>query len=129
VRYKDIRVGNKYKIVGNNRGNPTLKIGTIITVKRKQSSTYIEVEELPGYWWVSSDFGPATTDLITLQKELTNAEELVKQIQAKLAYMAEAQTNDFDEDEYRCYEALKIAEDTTRSKLERSKALAQLIKK
>jgi hypothetical protein len=133
----DVKIGSKYKVI-NNTDNKQIPVGTIITITSKYSSE-------PAYAdWFNCDYnaagvyarqnvraimlGPTTTPREDFIKIIADAEAVIVDANNKLAYMKEAETEEFDQEEYRCFQALSIAEDTSKSKIERAKALRTLIK-
>lgn len=64
-----------------------------------------------------------------LQKELEEAKEKVTQIQNKIDYLNESGAKEFDEEQFKVYYTLKLLENKDLSRIEKSKLIADLIKK
>ena len=54
-------------------------------------------------------------------------EDKIKNSQARIDFMEEVETEDFDENEFKAYQTLCIIESSDTSKLEKAKLIAQLI--
>jgi alpha-amylase/alpha-mannosidase (GH57 family) len=64
-----------------------------------------------------------------LEKELSEAQTKLNNIQFKIDWMTETGSDEFSEDEFKVYQTLKLLEDEKLSRLEKSKLIAELIKK
>lgn len=78
--------------------------------------------------WFIQDIELAVATKAEIVAERDAAVAKVELSEAKLKYLDEIQSEEFDHLEYQAYAALQIAEDTKRPKLERAKALAALIR-
>ena len=66
-------------------------------------------------------------DLKLAQEKAEKAQDDVEMVEAKIAYMDETGSETFDENEFRCYEALKIIEGED-DRLAKAKAIAKLVR-
>jgi hypothetical protein len=64
-----------------------------------------------------------------LEQELSEAKTKLDTIQSKINWMNETGSDDFSEDEFKVYQTLKLLENGELSLLEKSKLIAELIKK
>jgi hypothetical protein len=64
-----------------------------------------------------------------LEKELSETQTKLNNIQFKIDWMTETGSDEFSEDEFKVYQTLKLLEDEKLSRLEKSKLIAELIKK
>ncbi len=64
-----------------------------------------------------------------LEKELSEAQTKLDNIQFKIDWMKETGSDDFIEDEFKVYQTLKLLDNGKLSMIEKSKLIAELIKK
>jgi len=70
-----------------------------------------------------------TVKLEDLQVQLSEAQKNINDLQAKIDWMTEAGVTEFDEEEYKVYRTIKLFNDKLLNDLEKSKLIAELIKK
>lgn len=82
------------------------------------------------------DVAPALSKRELLEEELVKHNESIKQIQekiervkARIQFMDETGTDEFDENTFKAYQALSIIESGNLSKIEQAQAIANLINK
>jgi hypothetical protein len=64
-----------------------------------------------------------------LQKDLQEAKDKVTQVQNKIDYLNESGAKEYDEEQFKVYSTLKLLENKDLSLIEKSKLIADLIKK
>jgi hypothetical protein len=64
-----------------------------------------------------------------LEKELIETKTKLESIQSKINWINETGSTEFSEDEFRVYQTLKLLDDSKLSMIEKSKLIAELIKK
>jgi hypothetical protein len=131
MKSKDIKINEKYKVTTTlYAANYNIAKGDVVLVIDKSGAS-IMIKSLDGgttTWIEARHLEPATSSKDDLNKQLADAEAQVVDVKARLAYLEESGTDVFDEDEFRCFQALKIAEDTSKSRIERARALGKLVK-
>ena len=61
------------------------------------------------------------------QAKIAATQAFIDETKMKISFMDEIQSEDFDENEFKAYQTLTLIENTSMSKLEKAKAIAQLI--
>lgn len=64
-----------------------------------------------------------------LEQELTETKTKLESIQSKINWINETGSTEFSEDEFKVYQTLKLLDDSKLSMIEKSKLIAELIKK
>jgi hypothetical protein len=127
----DLIPGREYKLANAGYGAhyPELQNGKTVTFKYTDR----------GYALVVSPSGreysvrPRELAIVEITKAEIQAErdKLAKALElvtAKLDYMNESGSDIFNDNEFRSFQALKIAEDISKSRIDRARALAQLMR-
>ena len=136
-----IMIGKKVKLVMNpsnkpsssnvNRGN-----GLEYTVLRQITTTTLEnswyINDVNGnsaglvYEWEIEDYKIGMKEL---EQELSEAQAKLDNIQLKIDWIKETGSEEFNEDEFKVYQTLKLLDNGKLSMIEKSKLIAGLIKK
>jgi hypothetical protein len=131
-------VGKKVKLVKTpsgklNSSNSWLGDGLVYTIaERYANPNSWSITDSAGaakgwvYEWEMEDFKFGIKEL---EKELSEAQTKLNNIQFKIDWMTETGSDEFSEDEFKVYQTLKLLEDEKLSRLEKSKLIAELIKK
>ena len=80
-----------------------------------------------GQWITTTQVGELTSTRQSLLEEKDALKKELEEVEAKLAYLSDACLTEYDDKEYRIYQALTIL-DTTTNKFESAKKLAQLMR-
>ena len=67
------------------------------------------------------------TKIETIKEEIAKWNNVIVELQAKIKYMDEVGSDTFDENEFKAYQTLTIIEKGNLSKIEKAKAIAQLL--
>jgi hypothetical protein len=128
MKIEDLKAGESYILISNKRSvagvtlNRPVKIYSVDSANNRVyvngGNAYVDI----------SDLGDPVTDMKRFELELEDLQAKAVVIQSKIAYLKENSLEKFDEKEWKCYQALLIAEDTSKSQIERARALAELIK-
>ena len=131
-------VGKKVKLVKTPSGkqsssNACLGDGLVYTmVERFTNPNAWSITDSTGsargwiYEWETEGFKLGIKEL---EQELSEAQTKLNNIQFKIDWMTETGSDEFSEDEFKVYQTLKLLEDEKLSRLEKSKLIAELIKK
>ncbi len=132
---KDIKVTGQIKIVGNSNGHG-LPLGTykvdVGSVATNSAGIYATCLAENGgayarYTYMLKDIEMHTETKESIQERITELKSTISVYEAKLSYMEEVGTSVYDETEFKVYHTLKLI-DTKKSKAEKAKLIAQLIK-
>ncbi len=63
------------------------------------------------------------------EAKIVATQAFIAEIKMKIQFMAEVNSEDFDENEFKAYQTLTLIENTSMSKLEKARAIASLISK
>jgi hypothetical protein len=63
------------------------------------------------------------------EAKIAATQAFIAEIKMKIQFMAEVNSEDFDENEFKAYQTLTLIENTSMSKLEKARAIASLISK
>ncbi len=100
-----------------------------------------ESSEQPQAWYVYDSFGENcgwayecemvvfNLGMKELEKELSDAKTNLDTVQLKIDWMKETGSENFSEDEFKVYQTLKLLDDGKLSMIEKSRLIAELIKK
>jgi hypothetical protein len=131
-------VGKKVKLVSAPSGKLSSRNGFIGTGRE---FTVISPSGQSNSWNIVDQFGNAQgwayewemegfkLGIKELEKELSEAQTKLNNIQFKIDWLTETGSDEFSEDEFKVYQTLKLLEDEKLSRLEKSKLIAELIKK
>ena len=64
----------------------------------------------------------------TLEKEIAERAEEIKELESKLAYLQQSGATEFDEEEYKIFSTLTIIQEPATTKVEKVKAIKKLLK-
>lgn len=134
-----IMVGKIVKLVMNpsnkeSSGNTNRGDGNGYIVSRRYSSTNNSwaIKTLDGResgWVYEWEMEGYKLGIKVLEQELSETKTKLDTIQSKINWMNETGSDDFSEDEFKVYQTLKLLENSELSLLEKSKLIAELIKK
>lgn len=138
VKLKDIKIGDKFKIVGNrlaNQGYYEFQPGTtvIVTYRAGNSTNVTQIPNSTGYTGrqcnvIMTDLAPLSLKKEDLEKELLELDEQKKAIQEKIDWINETGSEEYDETEVKVWSTLKTLDNKKLTPLQKSKAIANLIK-
>lgn len=138
ILLKNVKVGDKFKIVGNriaNQGYYEFAPGTIVQVSYSVGGriTVSQLSTSPNFSGrtvsvILSDLEPLSRRKEDLQKELVELEKQKQDIQDKLNWIEETGSEEYDETEVKVWTTLKTLDNKKLSPLEKSKLIAKLIK-
>lgn len=127
--WKGIKKGTKFKVVSNSNSH-NYPLNTVLTLSRDglvSSEMGNAAVELSGNNLNIQDVVILTaTTVADLQKELSAAKAVVKEIQQKITFCGENELEEFDEETYRIFKLLEIAEGTG-TRMQKAYALAQAL--
>ena len=121
------KIGDKAKVVGGYGNYHSIPLGTIITIKVKSND---------GQNWVADEWNQnlMPNHMQHVSQTKADFEEILKglkaevdDIESKLQWMTETGSETFDEDELKCWKALKVV-NGAKSDFEKAKALAALLR-
>jgi hypothetical protein len=133
-----IMVGKKVKLVMNpsnkqssansNRGNGN---EYIVSHQYGNNNSWMvqTLDGRDGGWAYEWEMVTYKLGIKVLEQELSEAKTKLDTIQSKINWMNETGSDDFSEDEFKVYQTLKLLENSELSLLEKSKLIAELIKK
>ena len=123
-------VGQKVKVVANGSSH-NQPMGTVLTVK-SVASVKVKVEENT-YWYALTDVvGVATTrevlekQIASLQDKIADHQREIENVKVRIAYLTEVGEVNFDENEFKAYQTLRLLEQSDMTHLQRAKAIASL---
>lgn len=130
---KDVKLGNKYKIITDRLANQgyydyikgtevtvTYRSGAAINVSSKNANRHVAV--------LVTDLGHLALDKISLEKELHRLDAEKEEIQNKIDWINETGSEEYDETQVKVWITLKTLENKKLTPLEKSKLIAKLIK-
>lgn len=126
---KFYKVGDKIRVKNNKYSNYSLKAGDTAEVSFITGATIVQVD-VPNYGAVNlnnMDIEKAYFSKAELEKQVVDAELLVKIAKDKLAWLKETKSEMFDEDEFKVWQVLKTLDSKT-TLMQKTKAIAALIK-
>lgn len=126
---KFYKVGDKIRVKNNKYSNYSLKAGDTAEVSFITGATIVQVD-VPNYGAVNlnnMDIEKAYFSKAELEKQVVDAELLVKIAKDKLAWLKETKSEIFDEDEFKVWQVLKTLDSKT-TLMQKTKAIAALIK-
>src|SRR4051812_15770041 len=103
MKSKDIKIGQSLKVIRNDWSSYGLTTGMIVKCTAKSGSSVLT--DGCAHYVEAAVFAPATTDKVSIDKELVAAQAAVDAVKAKLAYLEESGSEHFDEQEFKCFEA------------------------
>jgi hypothetical protein len=124
--------GDLFKPKSNNHGH-AYQIGQVYKVMSRQpgGGGYYMGADLHGNminnWIFHSDMEPASMTKANLEKERSDLEAKIAEVDLKLAFLQETGLTEYDPDEYKIHKALAVLDSTTDS-IKRTKLLAKLMK-
>ena len=133
-----IMIGKKVKLVMNPSNKPDSKNNnrgngmefTVLSQYTYEKSWYIKdaCGNSAGwvYEWEMKDY---KLGLKELEQELSEVQTKLDNIQFKINWMKETGLEEFNEDEFKVYQTLKLLDNSKLSMVEKSKLIAELIKK
>jgi hypothetical protein len=134
-----IMVGKKVKLVKGTCGKPSsnnfyLGNGAEYTVRVivseiDKSWSIVDKCGQPCGWVYEWEMEGYALGIKELEQELSEAQTKLDTIQSKIDWINETGTSEFSEEEFKVYQTLKLLENTKLSMLEKSKLIAELIKK
>ena len=133
-----IMVGKKVKLIktpsgkaSSNNANFIKHQGVFIIVSKYGENAW-NISHLSGggagwvYEWEMEGYALGIKEL---EQELTETKTKLESIQSKINWINETGSTEFSEDEFKVYQTLKLLDDTKLSMIEKSKLIAELIKK
>jgi peptidyl-tRNA hydrolase len=127
----EFRVGDKVVIV-QDTSDHGYKIGRNVVVASVSSTTLQIMNPKTGkvghFWLHHSDVKLTSTNVTGLQEELQRLKAAVDEVEQKLAFVKETQSEEFDPEEFRVYRILTTFDGVGGTLLERAKVLAKLLK-
>ena len=130
-----LKKGQKFQPTGMNSNSHNYRIGSTYEAIRDDTGNGTMGKDILTGWTGNTIMSPEckilpiTRDAIV--KELSDIEEQHKkeitQLQSKLAYLDETKKEEYDEMEYKCYQAIKSM-GSNASDVEKAKLISQLIK-
>lgn len=138
ILLKNIKVGDKFKIVGNrlsSMGYHEFCQGAIVQISYKGSNTF-NIGQVPGCKSFTgryvagnvNDLAPLALNKKELEQELEELDKAKQEIQSKIDWIDETGSEEYDEVEVKVWTTLKTLENKKLTPLEKSKAIANLIK-
>jgi hypothetical protein len=137
-----IMIGKKVKLVKGSSNKPSSGNGCIGNGKEYTvTSLYANDKTWNKSWLIIDSFGSSggwayewemegyKLGIEELEKELSEAQTKLDNIQFKIDWMKETGSDDFNEDEFKVYQTLKLLDNGKLSMIEKSKLIAELIKK
>jgi hypothetical protein len=131
-------IGKKVKLVSApsgklSSGNSFIGAGREFTVmspyNEPNSWKIMGQSGIPAGWVYEWEMEGFKLGIKELEKELSETQTKLNNIQFKIDWMTETGSDEFSEDEFKVYQTLKLLEDEKLSRLEKSKLIAELIKK
>ena len=120
--------GHKASSDNGNRGNG--KEYTVTERYSKDKSWYLtDVYGNSAGWVYEWEMESYNLGLKELEQELSEVQTKLENIQFKIEWIKETGLEEFNEDEFKVYQTLKFLDDGKLSRIEKSKLIAELIKK
>jgi len=136
-RKTKIMVGKKVKLIETPRGkkssnNTNIKHQDVFTIVSEYGENAWNISHLSDgsagwvYEWEMEGYALGIKEL---EQELTETKTKLESIQSKINWINETGSTEFSEDEFKVYQTLKLLDDSKLSMIEKSKLIAELIKK
>jgi len=136
---KKIMIGTKITLKKAPKGKNSSS-NSNIDLKEKQVFTVYESYGLNSWvivnnngrdagWVYEWEMDIAMTNKEQLEEKLQELNKEVEEVKTKLQWLEETGNNEFSEDEYKVYKTLKLMEDPSLNNVQKSKLIAELIKK
>jgi hypothetical protein len=132
-----IMIGKKVKLVKGSSGpsSSNINLGNgkdyVVTVRSTHDKSWC-IKDMCGKesgWAYEWEMEGYKLGIEELEKELSEAQTKLDNIQFKIDWMKETGSDDFIEDEFKVYQTLKLLDNGKLSMIEKSKLIAELIKK
>ena len=132
-----IMVGKKVKLIETPCGkkssnNCFIKHQNVFIVSSKYGENAWNINHLSGGgagWVYEWEMDCYVLGIKELEQELTKTKTKLESIQSKINWINETGSTEFSEDEFKVYQTLKLLDDSKLSMIEKSKLIAELIKK
>ena len=133
-----IMIGKKVKLVHGPSNKPSSSNGYynngkeyVITSRHTMDKSWLLTgnDGMSGGWAYEWEMEGYKVGIEELEQELSEVQTKLNNIQFKIDWMKETGSDDFNEDEFKVYQTLKLLENGKLSMLEKSKLIAELIKK
>ena len=133
-----IMIGKKVKLVNgpsNKKFSSNGYIGDgkeyVVTSRYTMDKSWLLIDSIGSSsgWAYEWEMEGYKSGIEELEKELSEAQTKLNNIQFKIDWMKETGSEEFNEDEFKVYQTLKLLENGKLSMLEKSKLIAELIKK
>ena len=132
-----IMVGKKVKLIETPCGkkssnNTNIKHQNVFIIVSKYGENAWNINHLSGTtagWVYEWEMEVYALGIKELEQELSEAQTKIDTIQSKINWINETGSTEFSEDEFKVYQTLKLLDDSKLSMIEKSKLIAELIKK
>jgi hypothetical protein len=131
-------IGKKVKLVNGPSNKPSSSNGYynngteyVVTSRHTMDKSWLLTGPggISGGWAYEWEMEGYKVGIEELEQELSEAQTKLDNIQFKIDWMKETGSDDFNEDEFKVYQTLKLLDNGKLSMLEKSKLIAELIKK
>jgi hypothetical protein len=131
-------IGKKVKIIKTPCNKPTSAFGHIgremyVVSKYDCTSNSWRLSESPNGpsigWAYDYEMEVININLETIEQELLKKQLEVETLKDKIKWMKEAGVSEFNDDQFKVYQTLKLLDNNDLSTIEKSKLIAELIKK
>ena len=131
-------IGKKVKLVIGPSGKPSSSNGYlnngkeyVVTSRYTMDKSWILTgnDGMSGGWAYEWEMEGYKVGIEELEKELSEAQTKLNNIQFKIDWIKETGSEEFNEDEFKVYQTLKLLDNGKLSMLEKSKLIAELINK
>lgn len=128
MKNKDNLTGKKVKVIKDSCRH-MIPIGTIITLKTRYSGgTNLGYYHSYSSSYISdSDYKLPSISKDEIKDEIEELEDEIFELKSRLAFLEETDSKEFDENEFKVYNTLKIIEKKGLSQIDKAKAIAKLI--
>ena len=133
-----IMIGRKVKLVHGPSNKPSSSNGYynngteyVVTSRSTMDKSWLLTGPggISGGWAYEWEMEGYKVGMKELEQELSEAQTKLNNIQFKIDWIKETGSEEFNEDEFKVYQTLKLLENGKLSMLEKSKLIAELIKK
>ena len=133
-----IMIGKKVKLVNGTLNKPFSSNGYIgdgkeyvVKGRYTMDKTWLIIDSIGSScgWVYEWEMEVYKSGIEELEKELSEAQTKLNNIQFKIDWIKETGSEEFNEDEFKVYQTLKLLDNGKLSMLEKSKLIAELIKK
>ena len=130
--------GKKVKLVNGPSGKPSSSNGYlgngieyIVTNRYTTDKSWLLTDAYgnSGGWAYEWEMDVYKLGIKELEQELSEAQTKLDTIQSKINWINETGSDEYSEDEFKVYQTLKLLENGKLSMIEKSKLIAELIKK